>query len=260
MKALELYWFSGTGNTWLACQALSETLRSRGVRVTMHRLESTPAPQDLADDTVLGLAFPTACFSTYPLVWRFLEALPPGNGREAVALATMAGASGGMFGPIGRFLRSRGYHPVAARTFRMPSNYANRTTPLETNTGIVDRMRQDVAAFAEDLVGGRAQWPRGYPLWSTLLTRLARSPHPWRFFKNVFPLAVDPARCTRCGLCAELCPVGCIRMEDGPVWADSCESCQRCVGYCPERAIHVPGKPAEPYAAAPISTFRDTSL
>ncbi len=256
MKALTLYWFSGTGNTWLAAQALAEALRGGGVTVALRRLEAAP-PVSLEPEVALGVAFPVACFSTYPLVWRFLERLPPGEGRGAVLLATMGGASGGMAGPVGRFLRARGYRTLGARVFQMPGNYANRTIPAAKNAALTDRMRADVAAFAAELREGRASWTNGYPLWTNLLTRMARSPLPWRMFRKAFPLAVDRARCTRCGLCAALCPARCIRLEEGfPVWDANCQSCQRCIGYCPAMAIHVPGKPAEPYAAAPLEALR----
>jgi epoxyqueuosine reductase QueG len=44
-------------------------------------------------------------------------------------------------------------------------------------------------------------------------------------------------------------------MQDLPVWSDECESCQRCIGYCPAHAIHVPGKPAAQYTAAPLDAL-----
>jgi epoxyqueuosine reductase QueG len=37
-----------------------------------------------------------------------------------------------------------------------------------------------------------------------------------------------------------------------------CESCQRCVGFCPTGALHVPGKPAEPYRAMDYEEFKKT--
>ncbi len=256
MDAYELYWFSGTGNTWLAAQALADALRTGGAAVALHRLEAA-GPVRLAPDAVLGLAFPIACFSTYPVVWRFAEALPAGEGRGAVMLATMGGASGGMAGPLGRMLRAKGYRTLGARAFAMPGNYNNRTIPAETNAALTARMKTDVATYAADLLAGRATWTCGYPLWSEGWRRLSASPRPWRFFKKLFPLAVDRRRCTRCGLCATLCPARCIRMEDGPVWeVEACQACQRCVGYCPVRAIHVPGKPAQPYAVAPLEVLQ----
>jgi len=256
MKTLRLVWFSGTGNTWLAAQTLAESLRAGGVEVTPSRMEVTERPLSLGKDDALGIAFPVACFTSYPIVWQFLEALPPGEGRKVVLIATMGGASGGMARPLGRVLRSKGYATLAAACFVMPSNYANRAMPRDANARKIERMRHDVAAFANTLLSGKARWPVGIPLWSEAMARMSRGRWPWRWFKSMFPLAVDPKRCTRCGLCAKLCPVAAIRMGDeGPEWTDACQSCQRCVGYCPVQAIHVPGKPAEPYASAPVDIF-----
>ena len=57
--------------------------------------------------------------------------------------------------------------------------------------------------------------------------------------------------------CAENCPVGAI---DGSgefpyINKNICESCQRCVAFCPAHAIVVPGKPAEQYRAMEFEEF-----
>ncbi len=45
--------------------------------------------------------------------------------------------------------------------------------------------------------------------------------------------------CTSCGLCASLCPVKNIAMENGkPVFGDKCERCVACLQHCPKRAIN----------------------
>ena len=45
-------------------------------------------------------------------------------------------------------------------------------------------------------------------------------------------------KCTHCGLCARLCPVGNIAMEDGtPRWQGRCEQCFGCINWCPTAAI-----------------------
>ena len=44
-----------------------------------------------------------------------------------------------------------------------------------------------------------------------------------------------------CGLCVENCPNGALRLWGSdparPYWTYSCESCMRCMGYCPEQAV-----------------------
>jgi len=60
-----------------------------------------------------------------------------------------------------------------------------------------------------------------------------------RFFLAKLFFASD--QCTGCGLCARSCPKKAIKMigrkKPRPYWKFTCESCMRCMGYCPNRAI-----------------------
>lgn len=53
---------------------------------------------------------------------------------------------------------------------------------------------------------------------------------------------IDPAACTGCGLCAQVCAYGAIRPEAGGfvVERGHCEGCKVCVTFCPEHAIDFP--------------------
>jgi len=50
---------------------------------------------------------------------------------------------------------------------------------------------------------------------------------------------VDATRCTGCGACVKVCPVGAIALMDGKARVDEelCTGCGACVGVCPEDAI-----------------------
>lgn len=53
-------------------------------------------------------------------------------------------------------------------------------------------------------------------------------------------IQVDPARCTRCGLCARVCPYVVLEVDpaNGPhVIRDTCIACGHCVAVCPTEAI-----------------------
>jgi nitroreductase/NAD-dependent dihydropyrimidine dehydrogenase PreA subunit len=53
-------------------------------------------------------------------------------------------------------------------------------------------------------------------------------------------IQVNLDQCTRCGLCAEVCPSGIIRVnENGPelTWPKACIKCGHCVAVCPHAAL-----------------------
>jgi Pyruvate/2-oxoacid:ferredoxin oxidoreductase delta subunit/GNAT superfamily N-acetyltransferase len=258
-SSIDLFVFSGTGNTLLLSQAVAEVLRQEGASVRLRDMESPP-PANFPEDVAIGLAFPVACFSTYPVVWRFIHALPAGEGREIFMLGTCGGASGGMQGPLRDVLKKKGYKTVAAEFFVMPGTYNNKTLPLERNAARIEKALLGARFFAYDLLQGRTRWGGGIPLLSALLYRWGQTRKPWNFFFRLFPLAVDEKKCTRCGRCAEICPEKAITMN-GPsglpaLDASLCQSCQRCVGFCPAAALGVPGKPAVPWKAMSWEEFR----
>jgi len=50
----------------------------------------------------------------------------------------------------------------------------------------------------------------------------------------------DRSRCTGCGLCEELCPLGAIRVTYvANIDAERCAGCGICVENCPQGAIHL---------------------
>ncbi|KUG21060.1 MAG: 4Fe-4S binding protein [Methanomicrobiaceae archaeon] len=60
----------------------------------------------------------------------------------------------------------------------------------------------------------------------------------WRVFRPVF----RPEECTKCGLCATVCPEGCvIETEEGTFIPDYdyCKGCGLCAEECPAKAIEM---------------------
>lgn len=68
-------------------------------------------------------------------------------------------------------------------------------------------------------------------------------------FKGGGQAIIDTAKCSRCGLCMELCRFGAVRHLEEPgvgelyrIDAIDCEGCGVCVDFCPEVAIDFPTK------------------
>ena len=84
------------------------------------------------------------------------------------------------------------------------------------------------------------------------INRLVKGPIPWfftkvvgGFFENVLitdkRFHVEKDRCVKCGICANVCPVGDIKGGHGeyPVWLHhkDCLTCFTCYHHCPRHAI-----------------------
>lgn len=250
--------FTGTGNTLVMATLLSEKLRDAGKEVSLISMDN-PESLELPKESALGLALPVACFSTYPTVWRFIDAIPAGEGRECFLLATMGGVSLGMEGPLRHAVKAKGYKPIGSAVVVMPSNYNNKTMPEENNKKRIEKASHKVEQYAAALLDEReaiVKWAGGSPL-SSFLARMARTNKPWRMFYRAFPLTVNPGKCTGCGICQDICPEGNIKMVKGKALIlDNCQSCQRCCGFCPEQAIFVPNKPAMPYRSVDLAELK----
>lgn len=229
-----LYYFSGTGNTLLAARAMADEFRGRGVDCRLMRIEASD-PGRIVHSQALGLAFPIAAFTTYPLVWDFIERLPRSEGAPAFALATMAGMSLCAMGPLKAMLEKKGYLPVGARQLVMPSNLWVRKYNTGKTREKVQKALAQARGFATDILEGRSKWPR-FPLVPDLLSPVFRSRWVWNSAPSYVRL--DRNKCTNCALCVDLCPAGAVQLNSDVRITDKCQFCMRCVSYCPQQALY----------------------
>lgn len=240
MKPVTLYCFSGTGNTLLVARAMRDEFAAAGVAAAIRRLEKAdPAAIDPAG--TLGLAFPVAAFSTFPLVWRFVRGLPRASGTPVFMVDTLGGASGGMVGPLRRVLLRKGYTPIGAREIIMPSNFFKVPGEEKCRT-LIAKGCEAARAYARELVAGTAAWPGSKPIVSETVCAISRAMTAmwlWRVNQRLFRFHLDRALCTKCDLCPRLCPVNNISMDEWPVHGNRCEYCMRCGSFCPVNALRI---------------------
>ena len=236
---IDIYTFSGTGNTLRVVDAAADEFRRQGVSsVSVYRLE-TAEPLGVDLKAMLGLAFPVAAQSTYPFVWDFIEALPEADGTPVFMIDTLHAFSGGIVGPLRRLLESKGYRPVGAVEIRMPSNFFPGKVNEASNRSKRDQGKFLAREFARRVMTGEAWWRR-LPGVSDAMCWVSRRRFLWRMMRRFFALQVDDSKCISCGLCADLCPVDNITVGRSAELGDRCQTCMRCITYCPQGAIFSP--------------------
>ena len=248
---------SGTGNTFRVTQWLAEAARQRGLAAGVADVE-TARRKKLAPPAageLLGVLMPTHAFTAPWPVIRFALRAPRGHGAPAFVVATRAGTKFGRFNfpgfegtacyLIALLLALKGWRVRGVLGLDMPSNWIAAHPGLNTAcvADIVAKARPQAERFLGDVLDGRRRFSAGSLVYLALGLLVAQVSLGYLLMGRFMLARLFFAnnRCTGCGLCARSCPFGVLpmrgRRRPRPYWTYACESCMRCMGFCPEQAI-----------------------
>jgi ferredoxin len=250
MDSVQICCFSGTGNTLLVARAMRDEFSRRGINASLFLMEKV-APSSLNLRGTIGLAFPVAIFTTYPMVWEFVKSMPVANGTEVFMVDTLGGFSAGIMAPMKKILEGKGYTPIGCAEIQMPLNLISHEEGSKSR--MIEKGELEATEYAGRLTEGRAQW-RSYSCLSELARLLLSNGLVWWLAKQYPRMRVEEALCSRCRICSKICPAGNISMSDYPIHGSNCQVCMRCYAYCPQEAIHY-SRLFKRYRAAKVSDF-----
>jgi NAD-dependent dihydropyrimidine dehydrogenase PreA subunit/flavodoxin len=233
---IDFYYFSGTGNTLLVVKKMKEVFEKDGISVHLYRLEKTD-PKDVNIQHTIGLGFPVAEQGTYPFVWEFIHALPPAHGTPIFLVDTLMAFSGGIVGPVRKIVEKKGYTPIGAKEIIMPNNLFPKKSNDEKTDVKVKKGFEWAENYAIEILRGKSKWGR-IPLLSDFMGIFSQRTWAWNFIRKMYCLDLDSQKCSQCGLCVKLCPIGNIEMKDYPEYKNNCVICMRCISFCPKQAIY----------------------
>ncbi|MBS7527039.1 EFR1 family ferrodoxin [Fusibacter paucivorans] len=237
---ISIYYFSGTGNTLLMANAIKQAFEQRDYRVTLKDMMRSKAIE-ATEAGYLGIVVPVAVQSTFPIVWDFIEQLPPGKGRKVFFADTMESFSGGIVGPMKKALTAKDYMCIAAHEFKMATSM--QTTPKKVDEGERKNAKalEEADDFVQAIVTEKAVWRR-VPIFSDAMRAISKGRGIWT--KTSERIQAETALCVQCGLCQKHCPVNAITMtaDSVKIQHEKCIACVRCVNYCPQNAFTLGGK------------------
>lgn len=237
-----IFYFSGTGNSKHVAVQLAAMLGERLVAIAEAVADATYTFA-LAEGESVGWVFPTYSWGPAPVAADFASKVQL-QGCGADTYCYMVTTCGDEVGEtVTMFAKSLGNIRLkAAFSVQMPNNYillpgfdvddkALERSKVEASAARIKAVAEAIAAQREiiDVVVG--PWRR---LKSRLIYPLFR-----RFAMSDKAFAANAEVCTRCGLCARVCPAKNITLgcNELPKWHGNCTMCLSCIHRCPVRAI-----------------------
>ena len=242
IKRVCALYFSATGNTEKTVATFAETLAEQ-LDVPWERLPFTkPAEREqdyvFADTDLVVVGTPTYAGKLPNKILPDLKARLHGNGALAAAIVTFGNRSyDNALAELCAVLEADGFHTLAGGAFvgrhaftdKLAAGRPDWDDRKEMRTfakTIADKVKYLTDIPAPIAVPGDAEAPYYVPK--------GTDGQPAKFLKAK-PLT-DPSRCTNCGACARVCPMGAIDPSDVCSVPGTCIKCHACVRKCTKHA------------------------
>jgi len=251
---MKIYFFTGTGNSYLSASHLVSRARESGKKaevVAIDKLERKDISPGV-EGSITGFFYPTHGFSLPWYMLRFILFYPRGRGKIFL-VNSRAGMKMSRFFTPGLsgiavhlpmlILLLKGYSIAGTLPLDTPSNWISVHPGLKSRVvkSIFDRRTRDLDRLWTHILNGRRFFPLKYILFIPLdILVLPIGIGYMLFGRFVLARSYFPdEKCDGCGICATRCPAGAIEMKNGmPYWTYRCESCMRCSNVCPHRSVN----------------------
>ena len=265
---VNIFYFSGTGNTWWVAEELVRQLKDKGLAAVAHSIEAISSAEAailIGESALVGFGYPIYGSDLPDPMKNFMAGLPKVSARKTLVFCTQWLWSGDGAAIGASFLKDKGYKVDWGEHFLMPNNvtvsiirfpYTNDPARLSV---VLNRARKRIEHITEKIVSGKS-FRRGFNKISFLMGCLQRLPYRGFYHKLQNDIAVDPLTCIDCGECVRLCPAENIFYNGNDyLTRGSCILCLRCYNFCPVTAItymkrsHLQSR-GEPYRG-PVENF-----
>ena len=231
-----IFYFSGTGNSLKVAQDIATQLGDTDLVRIQKPFTGKP---DVSAERI-GIVFPVYMWGVPLAVKQFARQLGAGSGKYIFAVTTYGGFPAATLSMLANSLHEGGMKLSAGFGVRMPGNYVPMYGALDLakQQKIFEESVKAVGEIVEFVKRGtQNKIERNNWLINAVLTGLIYKSGSKRIPGSDKAFSWQET-CTKCGICARVCPVENIKLVEGrPQWQHHCEGCLACLQWCPVEAI-----------------------
>lgn len=256
---IEIYYFTGTGNSLVIAKDIAGKLKGKLIPIASLVEKKTIS----TDADVIGIVFPVYYVDLPVIIKKFAEKLADIGNKYIFAVCTYGGGAGNSFKSLSQIIYSRGGELSAKYGVHMPQNAFFK--PWENHSKIYKNCKKKLEIISKNI----SLQKKGMLL-SDILAHLILFPITMiakfafrKYLEKTFDSSDLPnekliymldksfntnEKCNGCGICSQVCPVNNIKIIDNmPIWLNLCENCLACYHWCPKKAIHRRITPTKEY-------------
>ena len=232
-----IFYFTGTGNSLMAAKAI---VRSGEALINIAKARKLGLfNYEIQAGERVGFVFPVYCYTVPAVVMEFVRKLELSDCGYCFAIITCGGGIGSAGNHLAKELCEKGISLNYLSPVVMPDNavFYYNLDPQDKMDMLLSEAEKRLMNIRSELDKETVQniKPKSSKLCQTMYHAMSKT-------KGFY---VTEA-CISCGMCAENCPDGIIKIHEGkPIWPEkSCTHCTACINRCPVSAIQY-GKTTE---------------
>jgi ferredoxin len=245
--SIEIYYFSGTGNSFAVARDLAKKLNAKIINITLLAEQG----KIITDADVLGFVFPLYDFKHPSLIEKIVRKFKNLESKYIFAICTYGINPSNSMIKFDGLIKSSGGKLSAGFAVKMPHNgigsdlftekehekmFFNWKVKLEVINEYISKGKKRKLESGNMFVGIilSGLFIKMIPIILKLLKQVII--HGWKSLAFV-----SNKKCNGCGVCKKICPVNNIEIIDNkPSWiSDQCAGCFACLHWCPEEAIQL---------------------
>lgn len=230
-----LFCFSATGNSLYVAKKIAGQLENTRL-VLMNHISINELYEE---SERVGFIFPVYFMGIPNLVRDFIKRLNISEKTYYFSIATMGGSDFLSHLQINALLEERGAKLSYSSNLLLPGNYQilYDVPNQDKQEGMFKKVETDIEQIVKDISLLKEKQTQKHSKLSVSFFNL--------IYQNFYskPGGRDyhfraNENCIHCELCAKVCPVNNIQMQNGlPGWKGDCQECLACLHWCPKEAI-----------------------